>query len=641
MDKNRVSYKYEPLQRDQARLVKFNYDSNRISAVFKTIPLQGPATPYYALSYSWLSESPAPDATEGHYVLETDKGQLRVLETVHDFLRVLRLKGAGFDDAWWWIDSLCINLADVKERSQQVQLMGQIYHNSQAVIIWLGEETDHTDRAIDFIQLLDKTVKQQRHRPGSDEISRTFQQASYQSHWAALASFFQRRWWSRIWTLQEYAISADTSFWWGLRSCSRSAIEGALIAADQCTSGAFKQTPAFRHGFNRRRVHTLHTKGQAMAKNKLQMSLVALAAYSSCFEATDDRDRLYGIKGLATDTCFLAVDYSCSVEDTYLRFARAFIEHHKSLDVICFASIYSSLPGSALPSWVPDWRARTDPLSVPLMVSQSARPHVGNLRPLALAIDEPGDQSPCYAASKDSAAVYRFKGSKLVARGTIVDVVDGLAGSRNAQLVQCSAQPNVAEVASGRVSASEILRSMCRSLVLDRKDRFLRFAMPADEFFHDFMWLCGQLMSNSASLVPKEFRDWYDCTKSLLMHGRSFDDVLHESNEAVDIGSSSSAPNRDEYIFDSFFGRFFDTVVRMSLRLMVTRNGRIGLVSEKAAKGDLVCVLFGCSVPVLLRRSGDEEEGTFTLIGECFLDGFMDGAGLGDDNRPERDFCIG
>lgn len=144
----------------------------------------------------------------------------------------------------------------------------------------------------------------------------------------------------------------------------------------------------------------------------------------------------------------------------------------------------------------------------------------------------------------------------------------------------------------------------------------------------------------SVSLVPKEFQEWYDCTKSLLIHGRSFENILYDSNEAVDISSSSSAPNRDEYIFDTFFGRFFDTIVRMSLRLMVTRNGRIGLVSEKVSKGDLVGVLFGCNVPVLLRQSGNEGEGTFTLVGECFLDGFMDGASLGGDTCPERDFCI-
>ncbi|KAI0914201.1 hypothetical protein F4823DRAFT_573607 [Ustulina deusta] len=138
-------------------------------------------------------------------------------------------------------------------------------------------------------------------------------------------------------------------------------------------------------------------------------------------------------------------------------------------------------------------------------------------------------------------------------------------------------------------------------------------------------------------LVPKEFQEWFDGTKSLLIHGHSFESILRGSREA-DIGSSSSAPNLDKYIMDTFFGRFFDTVVRMSLRLMVTCNEHIGLAPEKAMKGDLVCVLFDCSVPVLLRQP--EHEDTFTFIRECFLDGFMDGAALEQRDFLEMVFCI-
>jgi hypothetical protein len=642
MDEKPPSYEYEPIQHDQVRLVKFNHDKDRILAVFETFPFEGPIPPYHALSYSWMRDGSATDANGGHRVLETEKGPLRVLDTVHDFLRVVNSKGAAPDDiAWWWIDSICMNLKDVKERSEQVQLMGQIYRKADAVIVWLGEESEHTNRAVDFLQLLNTTVRQETFHPGSEsEVRRTFQQHHYQADWLALQSLFQRRWWSRIWTLQEYAINESATFWWGSRSFSRYAVEGALIGADQCTAVPFKATSAFRHGFGRRRIQILQKKRQEAA-NKLHMSVVALAAYSSCFEAADDRDRLYGVKGLATDSSLLEVDYSCNVEETYLRFVRAFIERYQSLDIICFASIYSSLPGSALPSWVPDWRAKmVYPLSVPLMVSQSAKPHIGNLRPFALTVEDPGNPSLYYAASKDSSAVYTFKGSTLVVRGTILDMVDGLAGSRNADLVQCCAQTNLTKATSECIPASDIIRSVCKSLVLGRKDRFLRFAMPTNEFYHDFMWLCLQTMMGSPSLVPREFQEWYNCTKSLLIHGRTFENLVCDSNEAVDIGSDSIAPNKDEYISETFFGRFFDTIVRMSLRLMVTPSGRVGLVSEKVRKGDLIVVLFGCSVPVLLRQSGDAGEGTFTLVGECFLDGCMDGEGLAGGHSSEREFCI-
>lgn len=633
-----MAYIYDAIQHGQIRLVRFDRGSGSRSAVIQTSPLGKPAPPYYTLSYSWQCDATVAGNPDTQYDIDTKSGKLPILETVDAFVRVLHLKYAELGNAWWWIDSICINLEDINERSQQVRLMDRIYRESKEVIIWLGEETACTDRAVDFIELLNATVRRQP-RATPKEIRSIFEQDLYQPDWAALTEFFQRRWWSRIWTLQEYAINAKASFWWGRRRLSRFVVEGALIGADQCISSIFKATSAFRHGFSRRRVQILHEKGRTETQ-KLSMSLVALAGYSSCFEATDDRDRLYGIKGLATDTKFLDVDYSCSVEETYLRFARAFIQQYQSLDIIYFASIHRPLPGSALPSWVPDWRARLDPQSVPLMVSQSAKSHIGNLRPFALAIEGSGEWSPCYVASKDRAAVHKFRGAKLIARGTIVDEVDGLAGSHKTELIQSSADWNMGKPAPRHMSASETLVAVCKCLVLDRKDRFLRFAMPVDEFLQDFMWLCGQLMTKLTSSVPEEFHEWYDKSKFLKIQGSSFHDVFRDSSERVDFQSTSQPANMDEYIFDSFFGRFYDTVMRMSLRLMVTADGRVGMVPEKARKGDLVVVLLGCNVPVLLRRSSTAEENTYTLVGECFLDDFMYGAGLGEEDSPLREFCI-
>ena len=38
-----------------------------------------------------------------------------------------------------WIDSLCINQADLVERSEQVRMMGYIFGRSSSLLIWLGE----------------------------------------------------------------------------------------------------------------------------------------------------------------------------------------------------------------------------------------------------------------------------------------------------------------------------------------------------------------------------------------------------------------------------------------------------------------------------------------------------------------------
>ncbi|KAI2626667.1 heterokaryon incompatibility protein-domain-containing protein [Hypoxylon sp. NC1633] len=616
---------YQPIQSDQIRLVQFDHDGDHISAILKTFSLDEPICPYHALSYTWQCDNSGATMND---VLHVNKQQLPILDSLKPFFHVLKLKGALFDDAWWWIDSICIDLANMEERGQQVQLMRRIYRNAHEVIFWLGEESGDTNLAIDFIEHINNTI---RHPTSNPERSRSiFQQDHYHPYWDALLNFFQRRWWSRIWTLQEYAIPANVSFWCGMRRVGRSAVECALMTGDQCTALAFKASTSFFHGFARQRVQKLYHLPQKPGTT-LTRSLVALAAYSSCFEATDDRDRLYGIRALATDAFLMDVDYSLSVEEIYLNFTKSCIEHYKSLDVICFASTYSSPPGSLLPSWVPDWRTTVSPLLViPLMVSQSARTHIGNLRPPSATL-EPTDPLICYNASRRREAVYEFEGTQLLAHGTVLDTVDGLVGSRNTELVQTSL-PACAEPA---YLPLDILMSVCKSLVLDRKDRYMQFAMPTEEYFQDFVWLCRRLATCVIPLVPKEFQEWFDRTRSLRIHGHSFEKILHDT---MYLNFRSSAPTQDEYMKDTFFGRFFDTVVRMSLRLMVTRHGRIGLVPEKAMKGDLVCVLFGCSVPVLLRQP--DHESPFTFVGECFLDGFMEGQGLEQRELAERVFCI-
>lgn len=94
----------------------------------------------------------------------------------------------------------------------------------------------------------------------------------------------------------------------------------------------------------------------------------------------------------------------------------------------------------------------------------------------------------------------------------------------------------------------------------------------------------------------------------------------------------------DAFLQDSFYGRFYDTVERMTLRLMTTCNGRLGMIGRKAKKGDLICILVGCNVPMVLRKVNDKDE--FTIIGECFLEGCMRGEALKQNDVAERTFCI-
>ena len=59
-------------------------------------------------------------------------------------------------------------------------------------------------------------------------------------------------------------------------------------------------------------------------------------------------------------------------------------------------------------------------------------------------------------------------------------------------------------------------------------------------------------------------------------------------------------------------------------RLMISEKGYIGLVPIDCRSGDRICVLSGCSIPVILRQKGDYH----ILIGECYVHGIMDGQAI-------------
>ena len=51
-----------------------------------------------------------------------------------------------------------------------------------------------------------------------------------------------------------------------------------------------------------------------------------------------------------------------------------------------------------------------------------------------------------------------------------------------------------------------------------------------------------------------------------------------------------------------------------------------GIAPPKAAINDIICILFGCSVPVVLRKV--EKEDRHIFVGECYVNGMMDGESL-------------
>ena len=66
-------------------------------------------------------------------------------------------------------------------------------------------------------------------------------------------------------------------------------------------------------------------------------------------------------------------------------------------------------------------------------------------------------------------------------------------------------------------------------------------------------------------------------------------------------------------------------------RLVTTETGFLGLAPDEVEVGDTVAVILGCNFPVLLRPF----DNGYKYVGECYVDGVMDGEAIEATNRGE------
>ena len=74
----------------------------------------------------------------------------------------------------------------------------------------------------------------------------------------------------------------------------------------------------------------------------------------------------------------------------------------------------------------------------------------------------------------------------------------------------------------------------------------------------------------------------------------------------------------------SLYARYANQIVT-GKKLAMMSNRLLGLVPEGTRPGDIICVLFGCCVPLVLRADGGS---TFKIVGGCYVDGVMRGEPL-------------
>lgn len=101
-----------------------------------------PSVPTYtALSYTW-------GTSNKEACIRINWKHFFVTDNLFSALKALRRTST---QVILWVDAICINQADVKEKQRQVLQMRRIYEHAATVIIWLGLGSDSSDEAMELM----------------------------------------------------------------------------------------------------------------------------------------------------------------------------------------------------------------------------------------------------------------------------------------------------------------------------------------------------------------------------------------------------------------------------------------------------------------------------------------------------------
>lgn len=174
--------------------------------------------------------------------------------------------------------------------------MRQIYSSAHTVWIWLGEENCDSNVAFRFLE--------RRSALSSETISSGGLWKTRQYN--AVLNLCNRKYWQRIWIVQEIMLAKEATIMCGVRNIAWSKLQQ-LIEALQAISD--RSRPTHISGAS----DVLASKAANIVRAKSnwdgKQTLTTLIAVYRDQEATNVRDMVYGLHGLASDIYSLFVDH--------------------------------------------------------------------------------------------------------------------------------------------------------------------------------------------------------------------------------------------------------------------------------------------------------------------------------------------
>jgi hypothetical protein len=486
-----------------------------------------------------------------------------------------------------WIDAICINQQDLGERAQQVQLMGSIYTGAARVVVWLGPEEDDSTRALELVEWfakhlsVDWKTQVMTTTPSAEcpaDLIDTRQSLILNDRGPSLAKLLARPWFRRVWIRQEIFLANQRAAvvqcghmvipWVSLKDVAFFFDNTLVFFYPDVDKDSELNGQVFPH------VHRARQLGRE--EPSTLFSAMTDAVLSQC---TDPKDRIFGVLSMIRDderqALGIVPDYTKTIRTVYTELALTCLEKKGDLEFLTYGGLHDPARftgGITFPTWVPDWTSRCKGIKTHL-------PNAG------------GNLS--HDARKVGSRTLRMS-------AVLVSRLDKVFSPRKQH-----------------ASLHSVYQDMRFTFTTCQKeghahagDDGLVDAITRAWFRNDFADRMSPVGSTSKRM--------------LFCEGRA----LILKNIVQDLG-----PHHKMLDSESRALQVFTSPLQKGL-FALSHDGYIASVPRTAEVGDVFCVLPGCAAPLLLRPTAPEDQvadrnrETYQIVGEAYLDGFMDGEAL-------------
>ncbi|MCJ1394390.1 hypothetical protein MMC18_007268 [Xylographa bjoerkii] len=618
-------------ENDSIRLLRLNHGAGTdgLHGQLIVCELSG-APPYEALSYVW-----GDGAANGH--LKCDGKDLPITRNLITALCRLRLISM---DRLLWIDQLCINQNNLRERGSQVNMMRSIFKSAKTVLVWLGldheQEAEHAKSLITAIIPLvsedgeDDGIEKMMHFPTDKSLIEHGLPPRDHPEWDALVHLTRLPYFKRVWVIQEVSVASKVLMLWGETEFDmlwfRSAISWA--SRNNCAfSTDVESAEDSKPGLD---------AAPFMVVNRPSGSLLQLLERTEACQASDPRDKVYALLGLV-DTHLSEViplpeaDYTRPLVRVYCDTTRYIISFTQSLEVLCY-NVHPARSEEALPSWMPrfdqgiidPWRlygeheacgstiatvretddeqhlllegVRIDEVDCAEIVLMEDEPPDTMSEAWKLALDRLGDSRSVNSLFKDFIFV--------MTGGTMIDDLSAPILASDTLLFEFI-DYQISRLLQALKKLSTKHSTKCLKVMLE-------MAETAASMLHTIDGVSGihykQFLSRQRQEIVYQLAQYHP-------------NVASTMNEEL--------ANRLENLWiDNDWRRFSISFANAGefRRFFITKKQSMGIGPRAMKSGDIICVLFGGRTPFVLRPRPNSDH--YVFIGECYIHGWMHGEAI-------------